>query len=86
MLDRDISTVCLPDGAGALRVIAGSYAGAHGSARNFTPDRWDLRLKRQASLALDLPEGHSAGLAVPRGNVLVNRGYLFGEAICSLRS
>ncbi|WVT76979.1 pirin family protein (plasmid) [Sinorhizobium chiapasense] len=81
LLDRDIPTVSLPDGAGALRVIAGNYAGAQGPARTFTPvNLWDLRLKQQASLALDLPEGHSAGLAVLRGNVLVNGSDLVGEA------
>ena len=81
LLDRDIPTVSLPDGAGALRVIAGSYAGAQGPARTFTPvNLWDLRLKQQGSLGLDLPEGHSVGLAVLRGNVLVNGSDLVGEA------
>ncbi|MBK5570803.1 pirin family protein [Ensifer sp. SSB1] len=81
LLDRDIPTVNLPDGAGALRVIAGRYAGAQGPARTFTPvNLWDLRLKQQGALSLDLPEGHSAGLAVLRGNVLVNGSDLVGEA------
>ncbi|NUS70585.1 MAG: pirin family protein [Ensifer adhaerens] len=81
LLDRDIPTVSLPDGAGSLRVVAGSYAGTQGPARTYTPlNLWDLRLKQQGSLSLDPPEGHSLGLAVLRGNVLVNGSDLVGEA------
>lgn len=73
LLDKDIPAVALDDGAGTLRVIAGNYRGHAGPARTFTPiDIWDLRLKRDGQVSLALPEGHTLGLAVLRGNVLIN--------------
>lgn len=73
LLDREIPSVSLPGGAGQLRVIAGDYLGHKGPARSFTPiELWDLRLKQGKAVSLDLPEGHMVGLAVLRGNVLVN--------------
>ncbi len=63
----------LPANAGTVRVIAGEYAGHNGPARTFTPiNVWDLRLKQGGLARFDLPEGHSAGLAVLRGTVTVN--------------
>ena len=77
---RDIPEVALPDGAGTLRVIAGAYAGRRGPARTFTPmDIWDLRLGRDGVATLSLPEGHTAGLAILRGTVLVNDGAVARE-------
>ncbi|MGO4740760.1 pirin family protein [Bosea sp. 2KB_26] len=73
LLDREIPAVTLPDDAGVLRVIAGTYQGHPGPARTFTPiDIWDLRLKRDGTTSLVLPEGHTLGVAVLRGNVLIN--------------
>jgi len=73
LLDRDIPTIVLPDEAGRLRVIAGDYRGHEGPAHTFSPiDLWDLRLKQGKDVSLDLPEGHTAGLVVLRGSVLVN--------------
>lgn len=73
LLDRDIPTVALADKAGRLRVIAGAYQGHTGPARTFSPiDLWDLRLNHGKDVSLDLPEGHTAGLVILRGSVLVN--------------
>lgn len=73
LLDKDIPAVALDGGAGTLRVIAGDYQGHAGPARTFTPiDIWDLRLKRDGQVSLALPEGHTLGLVVLRGNILVN--------------
>jgi redox-sensitive bicupin YhaK (pirin superfamily) len=73
LLDRDIPTVGLPDEAGHLRVIAGDYRGHKGPAHTFSPiDVWDLKLNQGKHISLDLPEGHTAGLVVLRGSVLVN--------------
>src|ERR1700687_1114099 len=45
ILDADIPSVALPDGAGKVRVIAGEYDGHRGPARTFTPMKvWDVRL------------------------------------------
>lgn len=81
LLNGDIPTVTLPEGAGTLRVIAGDYNDRKGPAQTFTPiNLWDLRLKEAGSLALELPQGHSVGLAVLHGTVLVNGSDLIGEA------
>ncbi len=66
----EIPSVALPDDAGQLRVIAGSYAGAKGPARTFTPiDIWDVRLNAGARTDLALPEGHTLLVLVQSGNV-----------------
>ena len=51
LLDADIPTVALAEGAGQVRVIAGEFRGRRGPARTFTPiDLWDLRLNAGHSL------------------------------------
>jgi redox-sensitive bicupin YhaK (pirin superfamily) len=73
LLNEDIPQVALPGAAGAIRVIAGDYAGHRGPARTFTPiNVWDLRLQRDDAVELPLPEGHTALLVVLRGTVMVN--------------
>ncbi|MER1965948.1 pirin family protein [Castellaniella sp. GW247-6E4] len=73
LLNADIPQVDLPEGAGHLRVIAGSYGGSHGPARTFTPiDVWDLRLEAGASAELEARPGHTLALVVLRGTVLIN--------------
>ena len=73
IVDRDIPTVALPDDAGIVRVIAGSYADARGPARTFTPiDVWDVRLRRDKTLRFDARAGHTLALVVLHGTVLVN--------------
>jgi redox-sensitive bicupin YhaK (pirin superfamily) len=73
LLNADIPSVDLADGAGRVRVIAGEFPGAKGPARTFTPiDIWDVRLSRDKSTTLSLPEGHTVAIAVLSGTVLVN--------------
>ncbi|MGE3627557.1 MAG: pirin family protein [Hyphomicrobiales bacterium] len=68
-----IPAVDLPQGAGSLRVIAGSYGGARGPARTFTElNVWDVRLTRDRTVALDVPEGHTLSVLVLSGTVEVN--------------
>ena len=77
----DIPLVDLENGTGSVRVIAGDYAGVTGPARTFTPlSIWDVRLEADAELELDLPESHTAMLAVLSGHVTVNDGEGAGEA------
>lgn len=77
ILDADIPSIPLKDGAGSLRLIAGEFDGHTGPARTFTPvDVWDLRLKGGQLLTLDLHEGRNTALVVLRGTVEVN-----GEAL-----
>ncbi|MGH6706124.1 MAG: pirin family protein [Sphingomicrobium sp.] len=81
ILGADIPSVDLPDGAGKVRVIAGDYDGAKGPARTFTPvNVWDMRLKSDASIELDLPEGHNAAVVVLTGHVTVGGTEAAGEA------
>jgi redox-sensitive bicupin YhaK (pirin superfamily) len=73
LVDAEIPSIDLPEGAGRLRVIAGEYAGRRGPARTFTPmDVWDLRLNQGASTQLDAPQGHTLALVVLHGAVRVN--------------
>ncbi|HRE43213.1 MAG TPA: pirin family protein [Terricaulis sp.] len=65
---------------GKARVIAGQFGDAKGPAKTFTPiNVWDLRLKADADLKLDLPEGHTALIVVLTGHVTVE-GTQAGEA------
>ena len=73
IVDAQIPSVPLPEGAGSVRVIAGDYLGNKGPARTFTPiDVWDLRLNPGAQVTLPVPEGHAAAIVVLRGTVQVN--------------
>ncbi|KQX86444.1 pirin family protein [Variovorax sp. Root473] len=77
IVDAQIPSVPLPEGAGSVRVIAGDYLGNKGPARTFTPiNVWDLRLNPGALVTLPVPEGHAAAIVVLRGTVQVN-----GEAV-----
>jgi redox-sensitive bicupin YhaK (pirin superfamily) len=77
----DIPVVDLPGGQGRARIIAGDFAGAKGAARTFSPiNVWDVRLNRDADVTLDLPEGHTAMVAVLTGHVTVNGEEGAGEA------
>jgi len=76
----DIPVVHLPDAAGTARVIAGELGDARGPAHTFSPiNLWDVRLNSGADVTLDLPEGHTAMIAVLSGRVTVE-GTSAGEA------
>jgi redox-sensitive bicupin YhaK (pirin superfamily) len=73
LLNRDIPSVALPNGAGTLRVIAGAYGGKRGPAHTFTPmDVWDVRLKQASAASFTLPEGRTVAVVVLKGSVQVN--------------
>jgi redox-sensitive bicupin YhaK (pirin superfamily) len=81
ILNVDIPVVLLGDGAGRLRVIAGSYQGQNGPARTFTPvELYDLALTAGQSTTLTFPEGHNASFFVLQGHVSVNGSQAAGEA------
>ena len=81
ILSADIPSIDLPDDAGNVRVIAGEFAGEKGPARTFTPvNMWDMRLNGDASIELDLPEGHNAAIVVLTGHVTVGGTQTAGEA------
>jgi quercetin 2,3-dioxygenase len=84
IVDRQIPSVALPEGAGRVRVIAGDYDGHEGPARTFTPmNVWDIRLGRGKQAAFTLPEGHTTAVVVLHGSVRVN-GEVVGEAQVAL--
>ena len=67
------------DGAKA-RIIAGELGDATGPARTFTPiNLWDVRVKADAEIELDLPYGHNTMIAVLSGHVQID-GQGVGEA------
>ncbi len=81
LLDKDIPSVELADGAGQVRVIAGEFKGHRGPARTFTPiDVWDVRLKQGHSTRLQVPEGRTLALVVLHGGVRVNDAQFVNEA------
>jgi redox-sensitive bicupin YhaK (pirin superfamily) len=76
-----IPVVGLPEGAGSVRVIAGTFGGATGPARTFSSlNVWDVALVRDAAVDLELPAGQTALIAVLGGHVTLNGGDGAGEA------
>ena len=85
LLDADIPSVDLPDGAGRVRVIAGEFDGHKGPARTFTPiDVWDVRLNANRKVEWKVAEGRTLALIVLHGTVQVNGNQLAreGELVC----
>ncbi|WP_295953769.1 pirin family protein [Rhodoferax sp.] len=81
LLNADIPSVALPDGAGSVRVIAGAFDGHHGPAHTFTPiDVWDVRLNQGATSRFSVPAGRTLALVVLHGTVLVNGSEVVREA------
>lgn len=89
IVDAQIPAVPLPDEAGTVRVIAGSYPagadgagdGAKGPARTYSPmNVWDVRLKAGRSVDLAQPEGWTAIVVVLAGSVRLNAERVLGAA------
>jgi redox-sensitive bicupin YhaK (pirin superfamily) len=81
ILKADIPQVSLPGNAGKARIIAGQYRAIKGPAKTFTPiNLWDLTLKTDAELTLDLPERHTAMIVVLSGRVVIDNNHEAGEA------
>ncbi|HEY7533480.1 MAG TPA: pirin-like C-terminal cupin domain-containing protein, partial [Nitrospiraceae bacterium] len=71
----------LEDGAGSLRVIAGSARGLKGPAKTFTPiELYDLRLHAGYGHTLELPAGHNVGVFVLSGRVRIEDSPVLNEA------
>lgn len=77
--------MALADGSGSVRVIAGDYLGHKGPAHTFTPmDVWDLRLGRDRTATLALPEGRPVILVVLKGTILVNGSEIVREGAVAM--
>ena len=73
LVDADIPKVCLPGGAGSVRVIAGDFQGTGGAATTVTPiNLWDLQLVASGQVELSLPIGHTSVIVVQSGSVQIN--------------
>jgi len=65
-----IPRIELPDGAGAVRVIAGGFGDARGPAHTFTPiDMLDVSLAAGGSVPIELPRSYNAMAVVAKGRV-----------------
>jgi redox-sensitive bicupin YhaK (pirin superfamily) len=81
LLNAEIPVRPLDRGAGALRIIAGTFHGQKGPARTFTPvELYDVQLHSGARLDLSFPEGHHTSVFVLEGRVSVNGSTAAGEA------
>lgn len=81
ILNRDIPSVELEDGAGRLRVIAGSYQRRRGPARTITAiELYDLTLKAGKCTPLTFPERHNVSLFLLQGSISANGSQRAGEA------
>ena len=73
LLNADMPVVALPDDAGSVRVIAGSFNGHQGPARTFTPiDVHDIRLQQGRRARFEAVAGHTLALVILHGTVMVN--------------
>ena len=72
LMKNDIPTVDLADDAGAVRVIAGEFAGHTGPALTYSPvSVWDARVKAGKSAAFAIAAGHRAMMPVLDGSVKI---------------
>ncbi|MCI0467913.1 MAG: pirin family protein [Beijerinckiaceae bacterium] len=77
--DAQIPRVELAQGAGTVRVIAGSYKGLPGPARTFSPmNVWDMGLKGGGRTEFRVPSGWTAALFVLKGKIRFASGETAG--------
>ena len=70
LVQADIPTVALPNGRGAVRVIAGEFAGRRGPAKTFTPiNVWDAQVSAGEAVELSVPDGHTTTLILLSGEL-----------------
>jgi quercetin 2,3-dioxygenase len=81
IVKEQIPEVELENGAGSLRVIAGSAQGVKGPAKTFTPiELYDLRIRAGHSVPLRLRAGQNSGVFVLSGRVRMGESQLLSEA------
>ncbi len=81
LLNEEIPTVDLEDGAGRLRVIAGEFRGVKGPAKTFTPVHlYDLRVKAGHRADVAVPAGFNTAVFVLQGEVAINGSWPVKEA------
>lgn len=74
---------CIPVvsmGDGEARIIAGEYENTRGTASTFTSlNVWDISIKEDGKITLDLPASHNLSLVILRGNVIINNSQKASE-------
>jgi quercetin 2,3-dioxygenase len=81
ILDRDIPSVNLADGAGRVRIIAGCFQDEAGPAHTFSPlDVWDVRLNAGKRAAFDVAHGRTIAVVVLHGAVRLDDGKVVRDA------
>jgi len=67
-------------GDGEARIIAGEYDNTRGAASTFTPlNVWDISIKEDGKITLNLPASHNLSLVILRGNVIINNSQKASE-------
>ena len=80
LVQADIPTVALPNGRGAVRVIAGEFAGRRGPAKTFTPiNVWDAQVSAGEAVELPVPDGHTTTLILLSGELELRSTERAGE-------
>ncbi len=70
---NEIAKVILPDGAGTIEVIAGSFAGSKGSASTFTPiEMYNARLFKGGKTTFSFPANYNTGFVIIEGEIKIN--------------
>jgi hypothetical protein len=64
--------VTLPEGAGIVNIIAGTFNDTQGPASTFSPvNLFDIKLKKEGELTLTIPANHNTAMLVINGSVEV---------------
>ncbi len=72
LLASEMGEVTLENGAGRVRVVAGSYRGVRGPAKTFTPiDLFAVELRDKGKVDFDLPAHHNTAILVMKGEVTI---------------
>ncbi|WP_235005361.1 pirin family protein [Pedobacter nyackensis] len=69
----EIATHVLPENAGLIEVIAGSYQDVKGSASTFTPiNVYNAKLNQGGKVSLSFPADYNTGFVIIEGKIRVN--------------
>jgi len=71
--NKDVPVYKLPEGAGTIEVIAGTYKDTKGAASTFTPvHMFNARLTKGGTAAFQFPKNYNTVLLVLEGSIVVN--------------
>ena len=77
LLHENMGKFELTKNEGIINVIAGDFMGVKGPAKTFSPiNIYDMRLKKNAKLTLDIKENYNTGLLIIDGEVEINESMI----------